>query len=197
MDQISNRGSSSSIQGTDDISSPTSIHEFANFDDAIFQGVLTRQEASKHLEIPPDSPKPGADCLHLELNERSARFSLKKQSAAKNLNSEFLRRQAAFKCSKKIPELVKGASLLNLSEFDKYDTIKTKDPVGNPSKKVARSSIAKTTNGDGDVWVEKICYTKKDRRKVTVFVSKKTGNIVQGEPPTGASKVIFLKNSIH
>mmetsp|Transcript_19030 Transcript_19030/g.23978 ORF Transcript_19030/g.23978 Transcript_19030/m.23978 type:complete len:198 (-) Transcript_19030:743-1336(-) len=188
------KGLSLKNQETNETFSPTSAcHDFVDFDEAVGRGILTRQEASKHLEIPPDSPQEsGTDHLRLELDyRRSDRFSLQKQSAMKDLNPDLLKRQAPFKCTRKI---VKGASLLNVTELHKYDVVKTKDPTANKSKKVARSSLKE--DGDGDVWVEKIYYAKKDRRPVTVFVSKKTGNLAKGEPPSGASKVIFLKQSI-
>ena len=117
----------------------------------------------------------------------------------KNVTPESLRRQLAFKRSIKMSGIIKGASHLNVSEFGKYDTMKTNDPIACPSKKVARSRMRSSgtgtvdREGDGDVWVEKIYHTKKDERSVTVFVSKKTGKMVQGEPPTGAARVIFLK----
>ena len=117
----------------------------------------------------------------------------------KNVTPESLRRQLAFKRSIKMSGIIKGASHLNVSEFGKYDTMKTNDPIACPSKKVARSRMRSSgtgtinRDGDGDVWVEKIYHTKKDKRSVTVFVSKKTGKMVQGEPPTGAARVIFLK----
>ena len=46
-----------------------------------------------------------------------------------------------------------------------------------------------------DVWVEEIMIHKATGKKKVFFVSKKTGERVKDEPPSSASKVIFLKNS--
>ena len=49
--------------------------------------------------------------------------------------------------------------------------------------------------GDKDVWVERIYHNSNDGGTKTIFVSKQTGNKVEGEPPTGASRVFYLRES--
>ena len=125
------------------------------------------------------------------------RFPLHKQSAMKIVNPD-LQRQRPFRATKKIAMMMKGASTLSFDEYEKYDTSAVIDPEAAPSKKVMRSSLTNKNNtnlkGDDDVWVEKIYYSKHDRKQeIRVFVSKKTGNKVRDEPPTGASRVIYLK----
>lgn len=57
-----------------------------------------------------------------------------------------------------------------------------------PSKKVSSKMIS----GDGDIWVEKIFQSTKTGRLVRMFESTNTGRRIQSEPPSGASKVIYL-----
>jgi hypothetical protein len=172
-------------------------------DDNSRPSLLRRQDAEKNLSIPA-SPTQELEvkCLQQESNEFRGRLSLSltKQVGKKNLNPE-LERQSNFKLEEKIPQMMKGASALEFAELLKYDTNEVVDPNAAPSQKVKKSSLKcsiksnAVTEGDGDVWVEKIRYTKNDRQPVTCFVSKATGKIVRNEPPTGASKVIFLKDS--
>ena len=103
-----------------------------------------------------------------------------------------LQRQPNFKADSKINPIMKGASALRLSQFHKYDTDVVVDPLAAPSGKVKGDN---GDNGDGDVWVEEIMIHKGTGKKQAFFVSKKTGERVKDEPPSGASKVIFLKNS--
>ena len=46
--------------------------------------------------------------------------------------------------------------------------------------------------GDGDVWVEVMIRSRRTDRLRTYFVSVLTGEKVRGEPPTGASRIIYL-----
>jgi len=88
---------------------------------------------------------------------------------------------------------MKGASLLDVTEFHKYDTQLVQDSKASKSKKVSRSSKGHPiVQGDDDVWVEKIYHTKNDNRKVSVFISKKTGTMLRDEPPTGMSKLKLM-----
>lgn len=67
------------------------------------------------------------------------------------------------------------------------------DPFAKRSRKVDRQAQKRKISGDGDVWVEKICQNKKTGKFVRFFMSTKTGASVKNEPPTGASKVVYLK----
>lgn len=88
---------------------------------------------------------------------------------------------------------MKGASLLDVTEFHKYDTQLVQDSKASKSKKVSRSSKGHPiVQGDDDVWVEKIYHTKNDNREVSVFISKKTGTMLRDEPPTGMSKLKLM-----
>ena len=112
-----------------------------------------------------------------------------------------IKRETKFKVEDKIKPLMKGASTLSFDEIQKYDLQCISDPIASPSAKVHKAQMGgnKTLpsgkiTGDGEVWVEKL-YMTTDGRKRTVFVSKTTGEKSLDEPPTGASKVIFLKES--
>ena len=94
---------------------------------------------------------------------------------------------------KDVRTTMKGASLLDVTEFHKYDTQFVQDSKASKSKKVARSTKGHPiVQGDDDVWVEKIYHTKNDNREVSVFVSKKTGTMLRDEPPTGMSKLKLM-----
>ena len=66
------------------------------------------------------------------------------------------------------------------------------DPLGKQSKHMRRSSFNKTIAGDGDIWVERLFESQTSGRRKTFFCSERTGKCFQ-EPPTGASKVIYLQ----
>jgi len=58
-----------------------------------------------------------------------------------------------------------------------------------------KTDFSRQISGDGDIWVEKLCKSKKSGKVVSFFFSTKTpGKSVKHEPPTGASEVIFLKH---
>jgi len=120
---------------------------------------------------------------------------------------------------------MKGSSKLNIEEMKYYDTCVVKDPIAKASRKVgraarnssnnnkednndnmknknkknknARTSIsASQANGDGDVWIEKYFRNRQTGKMRIFFVSKNTGKKVVGEPPTGASRVMYLRQSV-
>jgi len=64
------------------------------------------------------------------------------------------------------------------------------EPPTGASKIVTIYDIQK--EGDGDVWVEKTFQNSKTGKRRTFFCSKNTGRKVRDEPPTGASKVVYL-----
>ena len=115
---------------------------------------------------------------------------------ASNLNGT-IERQQAFRAKTKIAAVVKGSSALNLLEFNKYDTSIVHDELAKRSKKVAlsnKTAIKFDNEGDQDVWVEKLLTNSKTGEKKVYFVSKQTGQKVAGEPPSGASRVLYLKS---
>lgn len=59
-----------------------------------------------------------------------------------------------------------------------------------PSKKVSSKMIS----GDGDIWVEKLFQSTKTGKFVRMFESTNTGRRIKGEPPSGASKVVYLRS---
>lgn len=67
------------------------------------------------------------------------------------------------------------------------------DPCAKPSKIVKRSRLDLGA-GDGDVWYEKIFVSKRTGKKRIFFVSLATGKKKSDEPPTGASKVLYLED---
>lgn len=112
-----------------------------------------------------------------------------------------MERQPGFRSVKKREPVMKGASKLDLHEFPRYDTKLVHDNLAKCSRKIALSNINEDSNsnsrnkGDDDVWVEKLFASKRTGKLVIFFVSKKTGEKVQGEPPSGASRVLYLKES--
>ena len=73
----------------------------------------------------------------------------------------------------------------------KHDTLHIHDPVAKPGRTTRTHST-----GDGDTWVEKILRNAKNGNVDTFFVSTKTGIKYRNEPPTGASTVVYLKESV-
>jgi hypothetical protein len=162
------------------------------------RGCLQKQSASKQLCLPeflkqpPPNDELGENLL-LESDEEIG--CLQKQSASMQLCPPQLLKQTPFRNEVKISKMMKGVSSLSLSDFHKYDTVEVEDPIASPSRKVAKANITNDAviQGDGDVWVEKIFYTVKTKTPVSCFISKKTGERVRDEPPTGATRVIYLK----
>lgn len=91
---------------------------------------------------------------------------------------------------------MKGASQLKSKEKKFYDIKVVLDPSAKASKKMGKAGgNLVTSEGDGDVWVEKIFRHRDSGERRIVFVSKQTGKKSHGEPPTGASKVLYLRQS--
>jgi hypothetical protein len=67
------------------------------------------------------------------------------------------------------------------------------DPCAKPSKIVKRSRLVLGA-GDGDIWYEKIFVSIRTGKRRTFFVSLATGRKKSDEPPTGASKVLYLED---
>ena len=108
-----------------------------------------------------------------------------------------MEKQAAFRGAHKRKQVLKGASTLNFDEFDQYDTSVVHDNECKSSEKVAKSGKEGIIEleGDHDVWVEKILTSKKSGERKVYFISKKTGRRVASEPPTGATRVFYLRDS--
>ena len=80
----------------------------------------------------------------------------------------------------------------------KYDVAEVHDPLARPSKHFDRtnapsSSIAYV--GDHQTWVEKVLMSTTSCEPRSFFVSKTTDQKVPDEPPTGASRVLYLRDS--
>ena len=58
-----------------------------------------------------------------------------------------------------------------------------------------KCGINLSIEGDDDVWYERQYMNKKNGKIRTYFVSSNTGNRTRDEPPTGASKVVYLSNN--
>lgn len=71
------------------------------------------------------------------------------------------------------------------------------DPLAKPSHKVGYSkSRGNTVVGDGDIWVEVLCESVKTGQIMSFFKSTKhPERKVAREPPTGASRVVYLSDS--
>mmetsp|Transcript_6282 Transcript_6282/g.7305 ORF Transcript_6282/g.7305 Transcript_6282/m.7305 type:complete len:165 (+) Transcript_6282:189-683(+) len=90
---------------------------------------------------------------------------------------------------------MKGASQLESKEKKFYDIKVIVDPRAKASKKMGKAGNVVTSEGDGDVWVEKIFRHRESGEKRIIFVSKQTGKKSHKEPPTGASTVLYLRQS--
>ena len=88
-------------------------------------------------------------------------------------------------------QIMKGASALDLRDIAKYDVQNCHESVAKPSKIAERNGC--DMRGDDDVWIEKRLVHKETGRARSFFFSKKTGRRVPDEPPSGASKVLYLK----
>lgn len=69
---------------------------------------------------------------------------------------------------------------------------KVRDEPPTGAGKVVRLPKDTLKVGDGDVWVEKKFQNSKTGKQRSFFLSKNTGRRVRDEPPSGASKVVFL-----
>jgi len=91
---------------------------------------------------------------------------------------------------------MKGASQLDAKEKKFYDTKVILDPNARASKKMSKARGSTPSSvGDGDVWVEKIFRNRETGETRIFFVSKLTGKKVKFEPPTGASRVMYLRQA--
>lgn len=82
---------------------------------------------------------------------------------------------------------------------ESYDTEFIRDPMAKPSPTIRKAHIGDShIHGDGDCWQEGVYYSTKGPaggRRI-YFQSQKTGRKSLGEPPTGASKVLYLIDSV-
>lgn len=91
---------------------------------------------------------------------------------------------------------MKGTSQLDAKEKKLYDLQLILDPNARASKKMSKARGSTPSSvGDGDVWVEKIFRNTETGETRIFFVSKLTGKKVKFEPPTGASRVMYLRQS--
>mmetsp|Transcript_12134 Transcript_12134/g.26409 ORF Transcript_12134/g.26409 Transcript_12134/m.26409 type:complete len:162 (-) Transcript_12134:79-564(-) len=68
-----------------------------------------------------------------------------------------------------------------------------------PSKRLSKLHIPLLENGDGDTWIEMLvtnlrCKKTKELKSRSLFYSVKTRQALWDEPPTGASRVIYLRH---
>lgn len=80
----------------------------------------------------------------------------------------------------------------------KYDVAKVHDPLARPSKHFNRTDAACTcmaNAGDHQIWIEKVLMSTKSCEPRSFFVSERTELKVPDEPPTGASRVLYLRDS--
>mmetsp|Transcript_14934 Transcript_14934/g.17379 ORF Transcript_14934/g.17379 Transcript_14934/m.17379 type:complete len:175 (+) Transcript_14934:91-615(+) len=155
---------------------------------------LRRQKATKAFYKKGEITKIQSTTItdEIECQEATAAVYSKQDYRKEKLVPE-LKKQVAFRKYTKRPDMVKGASTLKPTLRHKYDIDIISDPNATPSKKIAKSGVSPT--GDGDVWVEMIFMHQTAGECPVFFVSKNTGVRVKDEPPSGASRVIFLKES--
>ena len=129
------------------------------------------------------------------VNSLSRSILFKREKKQKKIFVPKLSRQQHFKLDNKMTNMIKGASLINVTMLHKYDTKSdVRDKNATPSRKIAQSRFNTNIVGDDDVWVEMVCGNIYSDVISSIFVSKKTGKMFWDEPPSGASKVIFLKD---
>jgi len=91
---------------------------------------------------------------------------------------------------------MKGASQLDPRERKRYDTRLVADPSAKASKKMDKAGgVVPSPSGDGDIWVEKIFRHRETGETHVFFVSNLTGRRAKQEPPSGASRVMYLRQS--
>ena len=72
----------------------------------------------------------------------------------------------------------------------RYQVSHLHDPMAKPSK------VGNAVLGDGDIWIEVMCKSIKTGEFMSFFKSTKNPDIkVPDEPPTGASRVVYLESS--
>ena len=89
------------------------------------------------------------------------------------------------------PQMMKGASALDVRDIPKYDVQMCNESVTKQSKIVERNGCSMIS--DNDVWVEKVLFQKQTGKARSFFISRKTGRRMPDEPPSGASKILYLK----
>ena len=65
------------------------------------------------------------------------------------------------------------------------------DPLARKSDKKISSRLCR---GDGDLWFEKECVNMKTGERMSFFYSAHTGRRVAHEPPSGATKVLYMNS---
>lgn len=122
-------------------------------------------------------------------NDHRPSLGAKKHVVVKSVSSISMKR-------KKKRMHMKGSSQLDLRERKRYDTRLVADPSAKASKKMDRAGgNVPSPSGDGDIWVEKIFRHRETGETSVFFVSKLTGQRVKQEPPSGASRVMYLRQS--
>jgi hypothetical protein len=97
------------------------------------------------------------------------------------------------------PETLDISKQLNTITLDdkviQHDSISNnlsyEDSFARPSR-LLKKSFRAPVSGDGDIWVEELFRNKISGTVRSFFCSIKTGTKRKDEPPTGASKVIYL-----
>jgi hypothetical protein len=89
-----------------------------------------------------------------------------------------------------------GVSLADscTSVYSALSNLSYKDPFAKPSKILKKSNLKVCSDGDGDIWVEKVFVSKRTGSRRIFFVSVGTGRRSRDEPPTGASKIIYQED---
>ena len=80
-----------------------------------------------------------------------------------------------------------------------YDTEIIHDPKAKPSPTIKKAHISnkKLVYGDGDSWVEGVYDSIMFPGEYRIyFQSQNTGRKILREPPTGASKVVYLRDAV-
>jgi len=78
----------------------------------------------------------------------------------------------------------------------RYQVNPLRDPLAKPSKVGFSNITGNTVVGDGDIWVEVLYRSNKTGTFKSFFKSTKNPDLkVANEPPTGASRVVFLNSN--
>lgn len=80
----------------------------------------------------------------------------------------------------------------------KYDLENVHDPLASPSRHFDRSDMPCTEKaylGDDEIWVEKVLMSTTSLQPRSFFESESTHKKTADEPPTGASRVLYLRDS--
>lgn len=90
--------------------------------------------------------------------------------------------------------LLKGTSQINRTEKQLYDHISyNTDATSKPSRRVQKSYLDIVP--DQNTWIEKPFRNLKNGEMVVMFVNSSDGRKVE-EPPSGASHVLYMRNSV-